>query len=68
MSQDRYILATMITLAAICFWHGVATLFEIEAQHDFIACVVFVALYAVYNVQFAVRILALVSSGHRCLK
>ncbi len=62
--QDRYILATMLTLALICFWHGIQTVLHIPEENDFIACVVFVSGYAVYNLQFVVRILALVRTEH----
>ncbi len=61
--QDRYILATMVTLATICFWHGLQTVLPIKEEHDFIALVIFVILYVIYNLQFVCRILAFVSSS-----
>ena len=60
--QDRYILATMITLVTICFWHGLQTVLNIREKNDFIALVVIIGLYAIYNLQFILRILFVVNT------
>jgi len=54
---DRYIIATMITLASVCLWHGLTSLMDPDNRNrDYIALAVFVALYILYNMQFFMRI------------
>jgi hypothetical protein len=56
---DRYILATMAALTVICIWHGVQARFTKEHQErDYIALVVFLGGYIIYNIQFFCRIYA----------
>ena len=65
--QDRYILATMICLASVCFWHGAQIVIprELMKKHsiDIIALVIVAGLTVLYNIQFILRIYAVVSSG-----
>lgn len=61
-TQDRYIIVTLLALAFICIWHGVQTrLPDGYDDRDYIALVVFVGLYIVYNLQFFLRIYSVVS-------
>ena len=62
--QDRYVLATMVCLACVCFWHGIQTLLigDQYAMKDYYALIILGGLYIIYNVQFIIRLFLLVSA------
>ena len=55
--QDRYVLASLVELTIVCFWHGAQTCIPSADDKDYIALVVIVAIFILYNVQFFIRIL-----------
>ena len=59
--QDRYILAAMVMLTVICVWHGLQTKIDAADKKDYVALVVLAGLYLLYNLQFFIRILLVVS-------
>ena len=61
-TKDRYILATMICVATVCFWHAIVTIVPGEwTDADRIALVVVAGLVIIYNLQFIARLYAIVS-------
>ena len=64
MPQDRYILANMILITCVAFWHGIQTLLPEEEypNKNLIAILVLASSFFLYNVIFVFNIITKVSS------
>ena len=61
--QDRYILANMVLIACVAFWHGIQTLLPEEdyPNKNLVAIIVLAASFFLYNVVFIINIITKVS-------
>ncbi|RUS83997.1 hypothetical protein EGW08_008258, partial [Elysia chlorotica] len=57
--MDKYLLASMIMLSAVCTWHGLVTMLSKDSNADYIESIVLGCLgvvYFLYNVGFCIMI------------
>ena len=68
--QDKYVLAAMILLTAVCVWHAVTSVIisDVGDTIETVALVFFLGTYFMFNLIFVVRIYMLVSTVIVCYR